>query len=84
MSDIRRGMCFGCPWDIDSEATEMAYNYGCLPSIGEATELAHADGMAWACHEEPNKMCCGYAADNKANIGRDLYRDGTHGLEYMK
>jgi len=80
---IRKGMCYGCPWDYGSEATENAYNWGCLPSVAEATQLSKAEGKAWACHEEPNKLCCGYAADNKADIGKPLYTDGTHGEEYV-
>lgn len=82
MGEIRKGMCYGCPFDYGAEATEMAYNLGCLPSANEATNLSKAAGKAWACHEEPSKLCCGYVAENKADIGLPLYRDGTHGEEY--
>jgi len=80
---IRRGMCYGCPWDYGSEGTETAYNLGCLPSIAEATQLSKAAGKAWACHEDPDLMCCGYAAQNREDHGAELYRDGTHGEQYV-
>ena len=60
----------------------MAYNYGCLPSTFEATKLSRDSGKAWACHDEPEKMCCGYAAENRQDHDKPLYRDGTHGEQY--
>ena len=62
MSIIRKGMCPGCPWNYGDPATEAAYNLGCLPSIAAATQAAKEEGKAWACHSEPDKVCCGYAA----------------------
>jgi len=83
MTDIRKGMCPGCPWDYGSELTEQAYNWGCLPSTSEATQWSKAEGKAWACHSEPNKMCCGYAAENKGDHGKPLFTNGTHGVRRM-
>jgi len=82
MTEIRKGMCPGCPWNYGDEATEIAYNLGCLPSIGEATASCKESGKAWACHSEPDKLCCGYAAQEKDDIGKPLYRDGIHGEKY--
>jgi hypothetical protein len=79
---IRKGMCYGCPWDHGSEGTETAYNLGCLPSTQEASVLCRDAGKAWACHDEPEKMCCGYAAENRQDHDKPLYRDGTHGEQY--
>ena len=76
---IRKGMCFGCPWNLGDESTEMAYNLGCLPSIGEATQMSKEAGKAWACHSEPEKMCCGYAAQEKGDINLPLLRNEYHG-----
>ncbi len=78
MTEIRKGMCHGCPWNYGDEATEMAFNLGCLPSAREATELAESHGKAWACHSDPHKLCCGYAANNKDKIGLELYVGGDH------
>ena len=78
-ANIRKGMCDGCPWNYGNEATEMAYNLGCLPSVAEATAKAKDEGKAWACHSEPGKVCCGYAAQEKQDIGLPLYTEaGTH------
>lgn len=79
---IRKGYCYGCPFDYGAEATEMAYNLGCLPSANEASQLSKRAGQAWACHENPDLMCCGYAAENRQDHDKPLYRDGTHGEKY--
>lgn len=79
MADIRKGMCKGCPWDYGQPATEMACNWGCLPTPYEAVEMSHRHGKAWACHDEPGKMCCGYAAEFKNNHDRELHtEEGIH------
>jgi len=78
-NEVRKGMCPGCPWNYGDEATETAYNLGCLPHISEATRAAEAAGGAWACHSEPNKVCCGYAAQEKGRINLPLYTEpGVH------
>jgi hypothetical protein len=69
---VRKGMCPGCPWNIGDPSTEMAYNLGCLPGIGEATQAAKDAGKAWACHSEPDEVCCGYAGQEKTDIGLPL------------
>ncbi len=61
MSEVRKGYCEGCPFDFGKPATEIAYNLGCLPSTGEIEALCEPAGTAWACHSEPNKVCCGHA-----------------------
>ena len=81
MTEIRKGMCVGCPWDYGAEMTEQAYNWGCLPSTYEATQWSKSEGKAWACHSEPDKMCCGYAAENKSDHGKPLFVNGVHGVE---
>lgn len=62
MADIHKGYCHGCPFDWGAPGTEAAYNLGCLPSAGEVSARCEAVGKSWACHSEPNKVCCGYAA----------------------
>ena len=62
---IRKGMCPGCPWNYGDPSTEMAYNLGCLPSIHEATKWSKEQDKSWACHSEPDKVCCGFAAQEK-------------------
>lgn len=81
MTEIRKGMCPGCPYDFGAELTENAYNWGCLPSVGEVTHMCKAAGKAWACHDEPHKMCCGYAAHNKGDRGKPLFLNDVHGIE---
>jgi len=62
MADVRKGYCEACPFDYGKPATEMAYNLGCLPDVGEIAALCEPAGTAWACHSEPGKVCCGHAA----------------------
>lgn len=72
---IRKGHCDGCPFDYGQPATEMAYNLGCLPSAGEVVEMCRANGTAWACHTEPDKVCCGHAVHH----GKPLQHvEGVH------
>lgn len=77
---IRKGMCEGCPWDFGKEATDTAYNLGCLPSIGEATQMAKESNKAWACHSDSNLMCCGYAAQEKEDHNKELLINEYHGV----
>ena len=69
---IRKGHCSGCPYDYGQQATEMAYNLGCLPSVGELEAQCSAENKAWACHDAPEQVCCGFAASRKADIGKVL------------
>ncbi len=71
-TEIRRGMCPGCPWNVGDPSTEMAYNLGCLPSIEEATEACSENGQAWACHSEPDLVCCGFASRNPDSVDLPL------------
>lgn len=61
MQTVRKGYCYACPFDYYSEDTMMAQNLGCLPSPDEVKELCAMNGTAWACHSEPDKVCCGDA-----------------------
>lgn len=72
MGEIHRGHCEGCPYDWGQPATEMAYNLGCLPSVGELEAQCASEGKAWACHADPDKVCCGFAAANKGDISKPL------------
>lgn len=79
MNQIHKGMCAGCPYDFGKPATDMAYNLGCLPSVGEIHQMCADDDKAWACHSDPTKVCCGYAAQNKDGIDLPLLViPGTH------
>lgn len=75
MADVRKGYCEGCPFDFGQPATEMAYNLGCLPSTGEVAALCGRNGTAWACHSEPNKVCCGHAARRNMPL---QHMEGVH------
>jgi hypothetical protein len=58
---VMKAHCWGCPFDIGQEGTEMAYNLGCLPSTAEVATACRDAGQAWACHSTPKAVCCGYA-----------------------
>lgn len=62
MTIIRKGYCEGCPFDEGKPATVMAYNLGCLPPPCEIEAMCEKNGTAWACHSEPDKVCCGSAS----------------------
>jgi len=79
MSQIRKGYCDGCPFNYGNPATEMAYNLGCLPSTHEVMRDSEAAGKAWACHSEPEKVCCGFAATAPDKVTLPLLHvDGVH------
>lgn len=81
MNKIKKGYCEGCPYDYGSEATEMAYNLGCLPSTGEIGFGCEVTNKAWACHSEPDKVCCGYASRNPDKTDRELLHvEGIHSV----
>lgn len=78
-AEIKKGYCEGCPYDYGQEMTEYAYNMGCLPSTETIGFACHVTNKAWACHSEPEKVCCGYAARNKDNVDKKLLTvDGIH------
>jgi hypothetical protein len=70
MTAIRKGYCEGCPFDFGKPATETAYNLGCLPGTGEVNAMCAENGTAWACHNEPDKVCCGHAARRELPLQR--------------
>lgn len=75
MTEVRKGYCNGCPFNVGHPATEMAYNLGCLPSTGEIAALCERNNTAWACHSEPGKVCCGDAARRDKPL---QHVDGVH------
>lgn len=79
MSEIRRGMCAGCPYDVGRPDTEAAYALGCLPGVSEVAQVCRENDTAWACHADPDKVCCGFAGAHKDRIGKPLERQkGVH------
>jgi hypothetical protein len=75
MADVRRGYCEGCPFNWGHPATETAFNLGCLPGTGEIEMLCRTNQTVWACHSEPEKVCCGHAARRDLPLQR---MDGVH------
>lgn len=80
MTDVRKGYCGGCPFDLGKPATEMAYNLGCLPGIGEIAGICEPNNTAWACHSEPDKVCCGHAARRHMPL---QHMEGVHTSELL-
>jgi hypothetical protein len=76
---VMKKCCSGCPYDFGTEATEMAYNLGCLPTVGEVRAACERDGQAWACHSAPQAVCCGYAEMFPERVGLPLRtEEGVH------
>jgi hypothetical protein len=76
---IHKGHCYGCPFDYGQPGTEMAYNLGCLPSVSDIEQSTQETGKAWACHEDPSQVCCGYAGAHKDRVNLPLLTiDGVH------
>lgn len=61
MVEVHKRYCVGCPFNVGDPMTEMGYNLGCLPGTAEINSLCNRLGSAWACHSEPDKVCCGHA-----------------------
>lgn len=59
---VHKGYSEGCPSDVGQPITEMAFNLGCLPGVAEVNVVCEGNNTAWACHSEPDKVCCGHAA----------------------
>ena len=55
-------LCEGCPFAFGTIATEMAYNYACLPTVGEIREMKKG-GINWCCHDDPSRPCTGFVVD---------------------
>jgi len=47
-----------CPF-AHTEESDIASNYGCLPTIMEIRNMRVNHGRTWACHDEPTKACTG-------------------------
>lgn len=76
---VMKAMCPGCPFNYGDEATEMAYNLGCLPSIAEVATLCAGNATAWACHSSPACVCGGYAETFPERVALPLqHQDGVH------
>lgn len=52
--------CSSCPFAFTDES-EYVQNLGCLPEPFELVEMKRKTGHNWSCHEEPRKLCGGFA-----------------------
>jgi hypothetical protein len=50
--------CKACPFS-ESEESENAYHWGCLPGPNEVVQLRQKEGKTWACHANERKPCLG-------------------------
>lgn len=48
-----------CPFNYASENSQMAQDYGCLPSPLQIETMRVKYGKTWACHSNPKKPCLG-------------------------
>lgn len=78
---VRKGYCEACPFDHGKHWTEYACNLCCLPGVSEIRVLCEANGTAWACHSEPDKVCCGDAAGRERPL---QYMEGVHPDSHVK
>ena len=53
-------ICSACPFAF-TDRSEEVQNYGCLPSPFEILKIKSESGHNWSCHDNPNKLCAGYA-----------------------
>ncbi len=61
--------CTHCPFAFTDESDEVQ-NYGCLPTPYEILSMKVETGHNWSCHEEPTKICAGFASWVKKNRGK--------------
>lgn len=47
-----------CPF-AHTEESEIAQNYGCLPTRQDIITMRVDHGKTWACHDAPDKPCTG-------------------------
>jgi hypothetical protein len=47
-----------CPF-APTEQSDIAQNYGCLPTQQDIIVMRVHHGKTWACHDEPGKPCTG-------------------------
>jgi len=66
-ADLDKSMCDDCPWNFYSAGSQMAQNYGCLPSPQEMVRINDEEGYALSCHENKSCICKGLAAQLKKN-----------------
>lgn len=64
ISTCGSGGCISCPFSSSLES-EMAQNYGCLPTPADIIELKETTGQNWSCHNDDTKLCSGYATSLK-------------------
>jgi hypothetical protein len=51
--------CKDCPVVNETENSDKAINYGCLPDRWKAIKWFNETGKLWACHSIPTKACGG-------------------------
>lgn len=54
------GGCMTCPFSWSDEA-EIVQNLGCLPTPHEIITMKEKSGHNWACHDNKNVLCGGFA-----------------------
>ncbi|MFA6198845.1 MAG: hypothetical protein WC679_00310 [Bacteroidales bacterium] len=82
-------MCQGCPFDFLSMESEIAQNYGCLPTPFEIINMRVNHNKTWACHSEPTTPCIGainYLKDKGKPykvVDKDLLTENSNWNEYI-
>ncbi|QIW88581.1 hypothetical protein [Pseudanabaena phage PA-SR01] len=69
MSKTKKEICHvdgSCPFAC-SEASDIAQNYGCLPTAYGIKVMRIQYGKTWACHSDPSKPCQGAVQHLKRN-----------------
>jgi len=84
--------CPACPFNYTSEESQLASNYGCLPSPKDIIEIFEKTNNIWACHDNPEVPCKGAInylknknLSNQPIKYNKLEHDwSVHGIEYDK